>query len=654
MGDGRGPVMSTPLGQAVDILVAGVGGAGATPELSVTANTTAEAGDGVIVLMVHSSASVVEFGVSAPGFTFTQLDDRWFPTRRIRAAIFTTYGPMPAGTPITVTREDSTAPVNFQFRAISLPGAFSPVNGVAAGDGDDAQFNVTLDGLPETPVSVLALWSGGTSISAWTPPFAPVGVSQAGNGVGASWAAWATSNGETITAGAQYLSPNLWTLQLAAFAPATLAVAGGRWMPTALQGQEWAGTLSATGGKPPYRWQADGLPTALSASPEGTLSGIAGEAGRWPVDLTVTDADGRQASHVADLIVYAPAGEPLPPWQPAPAGSPARQYDLIFNRRYLPIFVPPPEPPPRPPGVPEFVLIRWDGMDLQVSEGEGDNWFTGIVTLVTGWYASPPLDGNNAARALSDGAIRGHKLLGAREIAITGAAAGPRARLMQWRDLLAHRAADRMPVELEIGDPQLGHTLTATVRADTESFRHEFFAGPLAFRYEVTLTATDPLLYGQEWHQAVLSTETAADAGRRYDPPPRWPRRYDAPPQWATDKGIETGWGYGQPYAPGSAAFLTNAGNAEAPVYATYEGDLDQSELTDERASIWLAPVGDGVTINVATATLVAEAPGGAPRAEWIQPGSRPMVIPGFTTARWHLYSQGSGRVILMWRSAWT
>jgi hypothetical protein len=366
------------------------------------------------------------------------------------------------------------------------------------------------------------------------------------------------------------------------------------------------------------------------------------------------------------LVAFAPQEIPEPPIQPPVTGQKVRRYDLTFYRRYGYPEVEPPEPPeppgpPRPPGEPVLVWIRWDGLELQDFGDPSDPaaWFTAVVTLVDGWYASPPLDGNNAERALSDGQVRGRKLLGARVITIDGAAVGPRDRLMGWRDLLAARAGDRLPRLLEIRDPWLNVTMTAMVRADTELFRHEFFAGPVAFRYSVTVIAADPLLYGQAWHVVVLTTETAADAGRRYEPQPPWPRRYDHPPGWAQERGVTSGWGYESPYPPGSAAFLQNRGNAAAPVFATYQGDLSASVLTDGfeeqevTGQILLEPVPGGVTINVATATLIAEAPGGSPRAQWVRPGSRPLVIPGFTTVRWHLYATGSGRVTLTWRDAW-
>ncbi|MCL2585284.1 MAG: hypothetical protein FWE35_22815 [Streptosporangiales bacterium] len=351
-----------------------------------------------------------------------------------------------------------------------------------------------------------------------------------------------------------------------------------------------------------------------------------------------------------------PTGDPQqdPGTLAEPQLTPVRRYDLEFDRRYL-ADQPPPPPPPQP-GDPEYrpalVPVSWHGMDLQFDEGgyggAGD-WMTGIVENVTGWYATPGLEGNNADRALTDGAVAGPKIISAREIAIEGAAVGPRARLMAFRDQLAYRASTREPKELIIGDPWLGTALSAMVRADSDSFRHAFIGGPTGFRYEVTLTAHDWRIYEQEWHQVVLTTTTAGDAGRPYDRLFHHPREADPVPDPLN------GWQYEDPYPGRSAAYLRNSGNAPAPVYATYEGDLSESHLTDETDTLILASLGlGGVTIHVATETMTAEAPGGAARAEWVLPGSRPLVIPPFTTARWHLYAQGSGHVTLSWRSAWT
>lgn len=324
-----------------------------------------------------------------------------------------------------------------------------------------------------------------------------------------------------------------------------------------------------------------------------------------------------------------------------------RRYPLAFDRAWRP-----PPPPAAGAGedyVPGLPSVTWGGLELNADERRGDtsaDWLTSVVTGCEGWYASPPLEGQDADRALGDGVVWGPKRRGAREITIEGAAVGPRRAIMDLRDQLAFRAASPEPAELVVTDPWLRSGMSALVRADSDILEHEFTAGGHAYTWQVTLTAADPRLYDMDWQQLVLSTRTAADAGRPY------PRLYWAPRDQPAPSPLN-GWQYQSRYPPGSAGYLANRGSADAPVYAQYDGDLHASRLTDEDRSILLAPLEAGETILVDTVTTTAEAPGGAHRAQFVRPGSRPMSLAPFTTSRWHLYSQGSGSVTLSWRSAW-
>jgi hypothetical protein len=282
--------------------------------------------------------------------------------------------------------------------------------------------------------------------------------------------------------------------------------------------------------------------------------------------------------------------------------------------------------------------IIWDGLDI--NPGHLDGGVTAIVEDVTGWYGTPPLDGGDSERALADGGAFGHKVIGPRQVEITGAVAAPRSALMDWHDMLTSRAAQRAPSQMSVEDPELGITLTAMVRAGTDQFRHQFIAGREAFRWQAVVTAADPLLYSSEWQQVILGTTGAADSGRAY---PRWYDEHEWP-----------GWEYGNPLPPGSAAYVRNDGNADAPMYATYTGDLTASRLDlGTAAGILVQPLVTGEQIIVPTATLHAQAVGGASRASFVRPGSRPLLIPARTTARIHLYALGSGTVTVDWRSAW-
>jgi len=328
------------------------------------------------------------------------------------------------------------------------------------------------------------------------------------------------------------------------------------------------------------------------------------------------------------------------PRGPMGAGDGWRDYTREYNRVYQVEEGPPPPPPqPSSPNPPTLVPVVWGGMDID--PGWVNEAFTAVVENVTGWYGSPPLVGRDTERALADGGAWGYKTIGPRDIEITGAAAGPRPQLMDWRDRLVGLAAAREPAELAITDPWLNVTHTAMVRAGTDNFRHEFIADGYAFRWQVTLTAADPLVYDQQWQTLTLNTTTAADAGREY------PRDY------SMNEPAYSGWEYADPHPPGSAGYLRNDGDAPAPVYALYQGDLSSSRLTENGKSILVQALQSGVSIMVPSATLAAEAPGGAPRQAYVLPGSRPMFIPPFATVRWHLYAQGSGTVQLNWRSAW-
>lgn len=310
-------------------------------------------------------------------------------------------------------------------------------------------------------------------------------------------------------------------------------------------------------------------------------------------------------------------------WPRNPAAAPPRTYDRAFGWVYGRDDTRPPEPGRDSPLVP----IIWDGLPL--NPGDQADGSCVLVENVEGWLDSPPLTGHDAERSLADGSAWGPKVLGARHITIHGAIAGPRDVLGRFRHQLAARAAAREPAELSIVDG--GQPLTADVRAGTEHYRQTWLS-PTAFRYEVVLTAADPVLYDAAWQLVTLANVTA-ETGREYP--------------------VEYPWKYASPYLPNSS-LLVNAGNWDAPVYAQYEGPLGESRLTNgEGGIVRLAALADGMRIRVATATLTAEAEGGLSRASSILPGSRPMTVPAASSSRWHLYALGTGTVRLAFRSAW-
>jgi hypothetical protein len=285
----------------------------------------------------------------------------------------------------------------------------------------------------------------------------------------------------------------------------------------------------------------------------------------------------------------------------------------------------------RPPAVRrEPIPVVWDG--LWLNSGDLTTGLCCVVEDIDGWLDTAPLDGNDVARVISDGAAWGPKVIRPRIITITGAATGPRDLLGQFRDQLAVRAAAREPALLAVGDWDLARVLTADVRAGSELYRHKPL-GSTGFRWQVTLTAADPARYAGTWNTAVLSNAGESGSGRLY--------------------AREHPWRYRSPYLPNTAT-LRNDGSAPAPVYALYEGELTRSTLTDPHGGILLVDaIGAGMQITVATAALTAEAPGGYSRAPFILPGSKPMQVPPQSSSRWYLRSAGRGSITLAWRSTW-
>jgi hypothetical protein len=286
----------------------------------------------------------------------------------------------------------------------------------------------------------------------------------------------------------------------------------------------------------------------------------------------------------------------------------------------------PPEPPPDPNA--GLVPVRWNGTNL--NPGYRDDGLLAIVTDVEGWYGTPPLDGHNLDRALADGAILGPKVIRPRVVVISGAATGPRDACLAFARELAGLAALKAPADLVIAED--GHELVASVRADSDQMTHEW-AGPVLFRYSVPATAVDPRLYEADWQSVTVSLAGGEATGRHYA------RTYE--------------WTYGAASLPNSAR-IVNPGNAETFVWARWEGPLGESRLTDGVNTIIMAPLLDGQAILVDTETLTATAPGGATRASFILAGSRPLLVPPYSSPTWRLYGTGTGSIGLMWRGAWT
>jgi len=320
------------------------------------------------------------------------------------------------------------------------------------------------------------------------------------------------------------------------------------------------------------------------------------------------------------------APPPVPP-------SATRGYDKLYDWIYGPVQF--------GAGPGNLVPVYLD--DVPLNTGDMDTGLSTVIEDVTGWLDSPPLDGHDVNRAVADGSGWGPKTLGARVVTLTGVAIGIRDLLLAFRDMMAAKAAARLPADLSItrqsdldADPV---TLTASVRGDSDAFKIVPL-GRFAFRYQLALTAADPALYDATWQTEQLAPGGGAATGRLYQ------------------RGNPYPWAYGSPDIA-SDAYVANDGNWPTPVFLLYTGDLGAgSQVTDDDQSgqINLAALQPGEQVLVESDTLSAVAGGSLSRASYIQAGSRPLVIAPQTSTMWHLYAtsqSGAGYVQLAWRSAW-
>ncbi len=83
----------------------------------------------------------------------------------------------------------------------------------------------------------------------------------------------------------------------------TTAIAVSTSVRTAEVGIPVRSSLSATGGQPPYRWSATGLPPGVTVGADGVLSGVPTRAGSFALSAHLVDASGAAKDATVPLIV---------------------------------------------------------------------------------------------------------------------------------------------------------------------------------------------------------------------------------------------------------------------------------------------------------------------------------------------------------------
>ena len=121
---------------------------------------------------------------------------------------------------------------------------------------------------------------------------------------GTPTAAGASSFGVRVMGSDGLASTNTFSLTVFSFAL-------GSWLPGGVTNGSYNVTLQVTGGTGPYTWSSTGtLPTGLSLSSAGVLSGTPTVGGTYPFTIQVTDSTGATASQRVELTVG--SGVPIP------------------------------------------------------------------------------------------------------------------------------------------------------------------------------------------------------------------------------------------------------------------------------------------------------------------------------------------------------
>ena len=98
----------------------------------------------------------------------------------------------------------------------------------------------------------------------------------------------------------------------ASFVPPPLTISTTT-LPAGTVGTAYSATLAATGGVSPYSWSASGLPSGLSISSAGTISGTPTASGTFSASITVLDSTNAKVSASETIGVAAAPVAPPPP-----------------------------------------------------------------------------------------------------------------------------------------------------------------------------------------------------------------------------------------------------------------------------------------------------------------------------------------------------
>ncbi len=160
------------------------------------------------------------------------------------------------------------------------------------------------NGVVGTPYQTGFSVTGGTAPYTFTFTGLPAGLSANGSSISGTPTAPGTSTVTVAVTDSSGLSTSQTFTVVIGTGQLQITTAS---LPAAVSNAAYSFTLLAAGGVPPYTWAVSGLPSPLTASSAGAISGTAGAPGTFTVSATVTDSRGATATRTFTLTVGQPA-----------------------------------------------------------------------------------------------------------------------------------------------------------------------------------------------------------------------------------------------------------------------------------------------------------------------------------------------------------
>lgn len=157
-------------------------------------------------------------------------------------------------------------------------------------------------GVVGSPYTATLSAEGGVQPYAWTATGLPNGLRLSSQGQISGTPTAASTSRVTFTATDSVGTAVQTTLTIAITTPLTVVTNA---LPNSVVGIPYSATVVAQGGVSPYSWTASGLPSGLSISNSGQISGTPRSAGTSSVALKVTDSAGTQATRTLSLTIAA-------------------------------------------------------------------------------------------------------------------------------------------------------------------------------------------------------------------------------------------------------------------------------------------------------------------------------------------------------------